>query len=228
MVQPSELLIVKHAEAQCDVTGVVGGPNGDTGLTKAGRIQAVCAAARLVLESAPQPFSAVYSGSRPRVLQTAAIIADVVGAPLRRLATLADQRYGTAIDGQPWRAVYEAFGGSPAHEPHRAMSEGGESWNAYVSRVGRALGRLTSRHPGERIVVVGGNGTVDASLMVFLSLPEGGTHQVGVDCLPTGLTRWREVPAERHAPALGLRWTLVEHNAAEHLPKAARMLEAAA
>lgn len=226
-MEPSELVIVKHAEAACDVAGVVGGPRGDTGLTTSGRVQAACAALHLALEPGRATFTAVYTGSRPRLLETAAIIASVLGVPLRRYGPLGGQRYGASIDAQPWSAVHRAFGGSPTREPHRALAQDGESWNAYVARVGRALTRLTARHPGERIVVVGGSGVVDASLGIFCDLPERGADRGAISWQPTGLTRWREVPAEEHNPSLGLQWSLIEHNAAEHLPMAARMLEAA-
>jgi probable phosphoglycerate mutase len=228
MARASELVIARYAEAACDVAGIVGGPVGDTGLTTAGRIQAACAGTRLLCEPAAQPYAVVYSGSRPRLLQTGAVISAVLGVPLRRQGTLAAQRYGAAVDARPWRTVVSEFGGVPAREPNRALSEGGESWNAYVARIGRALRRLTARHPGQRIVVIGDNGTVDASFAVFLNLRDASAERVGIDCAPTGLTRWREDPADAHRPEAGLRWSLIEHNAAGHLSASVRALEGVA
>jgi probable phosphoglycerate mutase len=208
-MRPSELVIVRHAEASCDIADVVGGPRGDTGLTLVGRAQAARAAARLVEDE--RPVAAVYSGPRPRLRQTGLILAAVLGLTLRVQARLGEQRYGEGIDGCAWSEVLDAFGALPAFDPTRPLAEGGECWKSYLSRTRRALSRLVAKHPGERIVVVGTSGTVHASFDMFMELAAGQTGRVGFDCPPTAITAWRELPASPRRPAAGVRWSLVEH-----------------
>jgi probable phosphoglycerate mutase len=209
MALSSEFVIVRHAEAFCDIAGVVGGPHGDSGLTPAGRVQAAQAAA--CLAAYERPIAAVYSGPCPRLRQTGQIVAAVLGLRLRVHARLGEQRYGDAADGRAWSTVLEEMGTLPDYEPTRPLAEGGECWRSYVTRVRRALAALVARHPGECVVVIGTGGMVHASFELFLELPEGGTGRVGFECPPTAMTTWRESPASTHRPAVGLRWSLVGH-----------------
>lgn len=218
-MRPSELVIVRHAEARCDIAGVVGGPRGDTGLTTVGRAQAARAAARLVEDA--QPVSAVYSGQRPRLRQTGLILAAVLGLKLRIQARLGEQRYGDDVDGRAWSNVLDEFGTLPAYEPSRPLADGGECWSEYLVRTRRALATLVSRHPGERIAVVGTSGMVHASFDLFMELPAGATGRVGFDCPPVAITAWRELPINPRRPAAGLRWSLAEHFGSVGMAKAA-------
>ena len=113
MARAGELVIVQHGEAKCDVAGIVGGTIGDTGLTVAGRMQAARTAARMACELAVQPVCTVYTGSRPRMLQTGAIVASVLGAPLRKAAMFGGQRFGNGIDARP-RSEVNSEGVSPS------------------------------------------------------------------------------------------------------------------
>ena len=216
----SELLIMRYAEATCDVEGVVGGTAGDTGVTAIGRIQAAYAAASMAMERAEQPYSVVYTGQPLRLVQTGVVVAAVLGVPLRREATLSGQRCGTDFDGQPWSGVVTALGGLPIHVPDRPLGNSGETWNGYVSRLERALRRLTGRHPGQRIVVIGEEATIDASLRLFLDARDTGRELAGSESMPTGMTRWREQPPRGSGSVgVGLRWALVQHNVVRNLPR---------
>lgn len=217
-MQPSELVIVRHAEACCDAADVVGGPRGDTGLTTRGRAQAARVAARL-LEDRTR-VAAVYSGPRPRLRQTGLIMAAVLGLTLRVQARLGEQRYGDGADGRAWAEVLDEFGTLPAHEPTRPLAAGGECWRNYLVRTRRSLALLVARHPGERIVVVGTSGTVRASFDLFLEVSASETTCVGFDCPPTATTTWRELPTNAHRPTAGLRWSLIEHFTPARVPGA--------
>jgi 2,3-bisphosphoglycerate-dependent phosphoglycerate mutase len=221
----SELVILRYAEADCDLLGVVGGENGDTGITRAGRIQAACAASQMALEPAEQPYSVVYAGGRRRLAETAQVIAAVLGTPVRRETTLGGQRYGADIDGRPWTEVVAALGGRPPRVPDKRLGIRGETWHQYVTRLERVLRRLTERHPGQRIVVIGENATVDASFRLFLSASGVRVGLADTEFAPTGLTRWREQPIEGLGTAAGLHWSLVLHNSDRHLPQVARLFE---
>jgi RHS repeat-associated protein len=64
---PTGLLLVRHGEAICNVTGVVGGPRSCTGLTPLGREQARQLAARL---SRGEAVTVMYTAPRLRVQET--------------------------------------------------------------------------------------------------------------------------------------------------------------
>ena len=207
----SELVILRHAEARCDVRGVVGGAHGDTGLTRDGRLQAASRAAQMALEPDEQGYSVVYTGRQPRLAETALVVAAVLGVPLHREAGLAGLRYGPDVDGRPWADVDASLGGSPQEVPDTPLGLGGETWNQHLTRFERVLRRLTDRHPGQRIVVIGEEATVDASLSLFLAADKAG-RRAGTRCTPAGLTRWREAGADGRLPAAGVKWSLVHHN----------------
>ena len=73
---PTDLLLVRHGQAVCNVTGVVGGPRSCTGLTPLGREQARQLAARL---NGGEPVTVMYTAPRLRVQETAQIIGSTSG-----------------------------------------------------------------------------------------------------------------------------------------------------
>ncbi|TDD82767.1 hypothetical protein E1298_22240 [Actinomadura rubrisoli] len=78
----TELLLVRHAEAWCNVAGVVGGAVGCRGLTPLGRAQAAALAGRLrTLSEAGQGIDCFVASPRRRAAETAAIVQEAVGVP---------------------------------------------------------------------------------------------------------------------------------------------------
>lgn len=206
---PTELLIITHGEAKCDRAAIVGGRNGDTGLTRQGLVQATERAKRLLdhFNDGDSDRVLVYTGRHERLLKTARIIAAVLDAPMTATAGLDGHRYGADVDGRPWTEVVAALGGSPSLRPKVRIGAHGETWNAYLRRLQRMLCDLTSRHPGQRIVVIGESATVEASMRRFAELDVEG-RRAGTACEPAGLTFWREEPG-----ATAGRWLLLHHNA---------------
>ena len=73
------LLLIRHAEPEANVAGIVAGPKGCTGLTERGRGQAAALAGRLRMEASQVDF--LYSSILPRAVETAEIVRPAVGAP---------------------------------------------------------------------------------------------------------------------------------------------------
>jgi hypothetical protein len=131
MTDPAtDLLLVRHGQAVCNVTGVVGGPRSCTGLTPLGREQARQLAARL---NGGEPVTVMYTAPRLRVQETAQIIGrDIRLVPA--LDPLLDGPDHGDADGRPWAEVKTAFGGPPQSSPDRPVTAGAETWNRYLAR----------------------------------------------------------------------------------------------
>jgi len=207
----TEIVIMQHGQAACDLSGIVGGERGDTGLTRDGRRQAALRAIAMGDEADKEPFVRVYSGSRPRQRETARIVAAVLAVPLHGDQALICQRYGHELDEQPWAEVYRMLGGAPSSVPDASVGRGGESWNKYVARLAAALKRLIALHPGQRIIVVGDIGHVDGSLRLFAADQDQSGLGGGSARQPAGLTCWRELPHAGQVQAAGIRWCLLHH-----------------
>jgi probable phosphoglycerate mutase len=207
----TELVIVRHTEANCNVDGVLGGEAGCRGLTEAGVRQAHTVAMRLGTEHARAPFDLFYTGPRLRVRQTAEVIAARVGLTPTVVADLRGPDHG-AGDGLPLDAVRDAFGGNPRRYPDRRYALGSETWREYLHRASTAILRLLDRADGRRVLVAGHRETVEATHFLLLGLaPESCTFlrfDMGFGCL----ARWR-----RHHDRHGhITWQLIAHNDGAH------------
>ncbi|MEV6948934.1 histidine phosphatase family protein [Streptomyces sp. NPDC051172] len=210
----TELILVRHAQAWCNVHDVIGGPDGCRGLTERGRAQARALADRLKGEA--EQADVLYSSPRSRALQTARPVGDALGLPVHIDEGLREQDFGTA-DGQPRSVLHHGFRGNPVLEPRRIPARGAESWVAYRTRAGRALDRLSRFHPGARLLLICHGETVNAAQHMFFGLPEEWPGPLPVTVANTGITRWRRVAWDTHRPELGTRWDLQAHNDTAHL-----------
>lgn len=146
----------------------------------------------------------------PRAIETAQLILPALGRDIDvRDCELCEVHPGEA-DGLTWAAYEQRYGSFDMEaEPDREFAPGGDSWNGFHTRVGRALERLVSDHAGSTVVVVCHAGVIMASMRLLLGIPHPGT---GTQLRPTntGLTEWA------HDPDTG-RWTLHSFNDAAHL-----------
>ncbi len=211
----TELVIVRHGEAACNVAGTVGGDLGCTGLTETGRAQARRVAQRLAAEHASLPFDVLHAAPRLRVRQTADEIAALIGLTPTVQADLRGPDHGEC-DGQPWQQVHEALGGNPRRFPERAYAAGSESWNGYLRRVGGGLRALLESHAGQRILLVGHKETVEAAHAMLLGLRRDASRHLGFTIGHACLARWvHRVDGYGHAV-----WELAAHNDGCHLAAA--------
>src|SRR5262249_6502599 len=95
---PTELTVVRHAEAWCNVEDIIGGPLGCRGLTPRGRDQARLLAERLAAGGGG--YTAFYASPRRRAAETADILAPGLGLDVRYEPLFREQDFGVA-DGRP-------------------------------------------------------------------------------------------------------------------------------
>jgi probable phosphoglycerate mutase len=203
------LILTRHGEAHCNVARVAGGSRACTGLTSRGRHQVEQLAGRLHAE---EPCNVLYTTSRRRTQESAAILSGRLGLPVTVEPGLTGPDPGDG-DGRPWDEIKAAFGGPPHSAPDRPYAPGSETWNQYLARASAALAAVVQRHQGQRILVAGHGETTDAAAMLFLGLAPGFCTQIGFETSHAALTRWH-----MHRNRLGQElWILAAHNDTRHL-----------
>lgn len=208
----TELVVVCHGEAACDVAGIVGGDVGCAGLTDRGRQQARLLAHRLAAEHAEQPFRSLHTAPRLRVRQTADEIADRLGLAVQVEPDLREPDHAAA-DARRWDDVWSRFGGTLRRYPDRRPAAGAESWHDYLARVQSSLRALVAGDTVRRIILVGHRETVEAVHVLLLGLGRGASARTGFTVDPAGVARWRlEVDPYGHKV-----WKLAGHNDTRHL-----------
>ncbi|MET7737371.1 histidine phosphatase family protein [Streptomyces sp. NPDC005402] len=206
----TELVFVRHGQAQCNADGLVGGPRTCTGLTNLGYAQAEQAARRLATEHLKRPFDMVYAGPRIRLVQTGEIIAQTLQVPLHFDDRLDGPVHGDA-DGKPWDAVKTAANGGPHVHPDSSWAAGSDTWNGYLKRASKNLSQLIEENEGKRIVFAAHGETVITAHTLLLDIPIG--SPAGFMHNHASITRW-----QHHRNRLGqTRWMLDRHNDTEHL-----------
>jgi probable phosphoglycerate mutase len=188
----TRLVLVRHGESECSLSGVVGGPKGCTGLSAKGVAQAEALRDRLIETKELWDAGAVYTSILERAVQTAKIASAGIrpGVPTFSDCDLCELHPGDA-DGLTWDAFLERYGDPDFdRDPDTPLCPGGESWNGFVARAARALEELASRHRGELVVVFCHAGVIESSLLEFLHVaPERGRLKLRTD--QTSLTEWQ-------------------------------------
>jgi broad specificity phosphatase PhoE len=220
--RPSEatrMVLVRHGEAVCNVSGVCGGPLGCAGLTDLGRRQVALLADRLALTGELAGADALYASVLPRAIETAELLAPALVAPDAEgerakppvpilECGLCELHPGEA-DGLGWSEFTERFGSLDWDaDPHEPIAPGGESWAGFVNRVSGALDTLSARQVGQLVVVACHAGVIEASLLAKLPVAgglEGARLQLRTN--HASLTTW-EVG--------GGRWRLLGYNDTTH------------
>ncbi len=222
----TRVVLIRHGEAECNVSGVCGGVVGCRGLTARGREQVDALARRLIEGGELVGTDALYASILPRAVETAQRLAPALvgrsgwgstapdGDPLD-LVTQCDlcELHPGEADGLSWEAFITRFGAVDwDRDPGRPIAPGGESWTGFVRRVDGALDGLVERHPGQRLVVATHAGVIEASLLSKLPV-EGGRDgaRLGLRTAHASLTTW-EVD-DGH-------WLLLGYNDATPVPDA--------
>jgi probable phosphoglycerate mutase len=211
----TRIVLVRHGEADCNVRGVVGGVLGCTGLTDLGRRQVEALADRLQRTGELEGAGARYASILPRAIETAELLASVVGdgsLPLVTSCELCELHPGEA-DNLSWAEVVERFGVPEwDSDPDLLIAPGGESWTGFVARASGALRDLAEQYPGEQVVVAVHAGVIEASMIAFLDIPAPAARRGWSRIVHASLTEWEWSPAEQ-------RWVLIRFNDAAGIPR---------
>ena len=215
----TRLVLIRHGEAVCNVSGVCGGVLGCGGLTERGRRQVEALRNRLQVSRELAGTDALYASVLPRAIETAELVAPaLVGAaadgrrgptlPLLTDCGLCELHPGEA-DGLTWSEFTERFGTLDWDaDPGRPIAPGGESWRGFVDRVVEALDRIVADQSGRQVVVASHAGVIEASLLA--KMPVAGGDQgarLNLRTQHASMTTW-EIDAGR--------WRLLGYNDAAH------------
>jgi probable phosphoglycerate mutase len=216
----TRVVLVRHGEAVCNVSGVCGGPIGCEGLTDRGRGQVETLRDRLAETGELAGVDALYASVLPRAIETAELLSPALARPgphghgrsVVELVTecgLCELHPGKA-DGMTWAEFTVEFGDLDwGSDPGRVIAPGGESWTGFVNRVAESLDTLAARHSGQLVVVACHAGVIEASMLAKVPVAgglEGARLQLRTH--HASLTTW-EIDEGR--------WRLLGYNDAAHL-----------
>ena len=204
----TRLVLIRHGEGACNVSGTIGGPIGCTGLTDLGRAQAAALGARVAASGELEGATALYASILPRAIETMAIIAKAIDrspAEIIEERSLSELHPGEA-DGLVWEEYVARFGAPDWDvDPSTPLSPGGESWAGFVDRSGDALENLAAVNPGGFLVVATHAGFIEATILRHLvGSPKGAAHpRLRLRTQHASMTEW-----ERSAEG----WRLLRYN----------------
>jgi probable phosphoglycerate mutase len=207
------LLLVRHAESNHSITGVIGGPLGCTGLTRRGVEQARALAARLAQTSEFGDISRLLSSPWPRAHETAAVLAaSLPGRVIEDDEGLCEPLPGLA-DGLTWAAYcerYEPF--NVQAEPDRPFAPEAETWSAFDRRVRDTLARLHQQYAGQTVIAVTHAGVIVTAFFALFGVSIYPPTRHGfLEPKHTSLTEWRVIDGQ---------WLLERYNDVSHLDPA--------
>jgi probable phosphoglycerate mutase len=211
----TRLVLVRHGEAVCNVSGVCGGRTGCTGLTERGIGQVEKLRDRLAVTGELAGTDVLYASVLPRAIQTAEILAPALagdsGPALSIISEcgLCELHPGEA-DALTWAEFADRFGRLDWDEdPDQVIAPGGESWTGFVNRAADTLAVIADRHRGQLVVVACHAGVIEASLLGLLPVAGGrqGTR-LQLRTQHASMTSWEIDDG---------RWRLLGYNDAAHL-----------
>ena len=175
----SKVIFVRHGESVWNEARRFQGSS-DPELSARGRAQAARVAHRLRADIDPRaepgrrggPVAALYTSPLRRAAATAGAIAEVLGLPVRPEEDLREVGLGewegmtpAEIDAR-WGNAYTRW----ARDPAALVPPGGEGMDAFSARVGCAVDRIRSAHPGADIVIVSHGGAIGTYVCRVLGL----------------------------------------------------------
>jgi probable phosphoglycerate mutase len=186
----TNLYLIRHGEAVCNVDGTLAGMRSDVGLTELGVLQAQRLRDRLAA-TGEIVADALIASTLPRARQTAEVIAPALGLPIIADDDAQELRPGEA-DGLNIKDFLERYGpfSDFREDPYQPFSPGGESWGGFISRVGNFLYRVIREHAGESVVVVCHGGVIDASLLIGLGVGATAPAPGQFHTRNTSITHW--------------------------------------
>lgn len=213
--RPTRLYLIRHGESAPNVTPIMGGMRGDSGLTPVGVSQAERLRDRLAA-TGEIAADVLIASPLPRARQTAEIIAPALRLPLLMDDEVQEIRVGEA-DGLHPDEARARYGWNGTPDIYQPIAPGGESAGDFLLRVGRALTRIIHQHAGQTVVIVCHGGVIDGSLTCFMGLSTLRGSPVRLRTQPTSITWWEHHGTEDGSPS----WWLLGYNDAGHL-RAAR------
>lgn len=192
-VELSDLVLVRHGQSSWNELRLVQGQNDEARLTQRGRDQALRAAKELSSEH----FDRIVTSDLTRTLETARIIAAVLGLGIDIDANLRERSYGV-FEGGSLDAITPAMVG--VHDgvivDEEARAPGGESLRELRDRAGLFVRESGERWRAQRLLVVTHGGTIRAIRSYCAGTPmEGSEWDAVANCTIWMVSRPKDATA---------------------------------
>ncbi len=209
----TRLVLVRHGESRANIDRMMSGHESCRGLTERGKRQASALADRLATTGELADASVLLASVLPRAVQTAEIVASVLGGlKVIQDCNFCEFHIGEA-EGLSWKEFQERYRPEEHHHDRfRPLAPGAESWATFFTRVGTALAGVAVKHAGTTVVIVCHGGVIEASFVALGNLPLQRSFDLAIG--NTSLTEWTS-PAGMEKN--GRCWTLVRFNDTAHL-----------
>ena len=203
----TRLVLIRHGESVAQVEGYASGHDTCRGLSELGRRQVSALRDRLS-RTGEIRADVILTSHMQRAIETAAMLAPAIGGlDAVRDCDLCEMHPGDA-EGLPWDEVKQRW---PGWGPGMAIADGGEAWEAFEARVGRALRRYAEAHHGKTIVAAVHGGVIGHSWRALLGIDEVPAAEIR----NASITEWEHSapPYDDGEPS----WRLVRFNDFAHL-----------
>ena len=213
----TRIVLVRHGESRAQELGIVGGHVGCRGLSTPGRVQVEALRDRWKATDELGDVSALYASVMPRAVETAEILAPVLGDPVvAQDCDLCEHHPGEG-DGLPWNE-YDRLYPFPdgGWHPDLRRDPGGETWREMADRVATGIDRLVERHAGTTVVVACHGGVIVHSMIRWLGIGEDdGRERAWFSPENASITEWRHGPNPYRDRSIS--WELARFNDRAHL-----------
>ena len=190
-VESTRIVLVRHGESLAQERRLVGGHSGCKGLSDRGRAEVRALAARLDRTGELSAATALYSSVMARAVETAGILAPVLGLEVRQDCAFCEHHPGEG-DGLTYEEYERRWPYPQRWTPDGVRSPGSESFLDMSRRVGSGLDGLIERHRGETVVVACHGGVIVHSMVRWLGIvPDGAGRRAWLNPTNSGLTEWR-------------------------------------
>ena len=188
----TRIVLVRHGESQAQDRRIVAG-HGCTGLSDLGRRQVTALRDRLAETGELRDATALYSSVMHRAVETARILAPVLGdLEVQQDCAFCEGHPVAEGDGLSWQEYEERWPMPAEWTPQARRGADGETFAEMRERVGRRLDALVERHPDETVVVACHGGVVMQSMFRWLEVePMAGRTRAWLDPINTSITEWR-------------------------------------
>ncbi|MGH4002374.1 MAG: histidine phosphatase family protein [Pseudonocardiaceae bacterium] len=209
----TRLVLIRHGESRATVDQMMGGHEGCRGLTERGKRQAEALADRLTRTGELADASVLLASVLPRAVETAEIVAPILGGlEVKQVCDFCELHVGAADGLLSWEEFRERYRPEEHSRDHfRPLAPGAESMATFLTRVQAALAGVATEHAGATVVIVCHGGVIEGSLMALGNLPV--RRGVDVTIGNTSLTEWTRPVVETGEQ----RWTLTRFNDTAHL-----------
>jgi probable phosphoglycerate mutase len=190
-MEGTRIVLVRHGESLAQVEGFLGGHDACRGLSDRGRQQVEALRTRLAASGELADAHHLYTSLLPRAIETAGIIAPVVGGhDIVQECGFCEGHPGEA-DGMTFTELSDLTGGAAWSDDLRPVP-GWETWSEMAGRVGSALDGVVERHPGETIVVACHGGVIVHAMLHYLGIEEAdGPDRAWISPVNSSITEFR-------------------------------------